>query len=375
MPPKSRLDFIDLHKGIVLLIMIEVHVFNSMLIPEIRGAGWFSVINFINGLVAPSFIFVSGFAFSFSSPEKVQELKRFRTLFWKQLSRLFLIILAGYSLRVPFSLAEALAKSRANELSPFLIVDVLQCIGTGLLFLMFWRMLIKNDKILAGVLGGLIALILVISPFMWNAELHNYFPYFIANYFTNKYGSLFPVLPWLTFMLMGYIFGYYFTLARKSDRIKDYFRLLYYVSFALIIIGHLTVTTVSPMHIEMPRPNFFFLIMRLGYILFLFSVCKSITDKFDLKNSFILNISRASLLVYWLHLILIFGYFWNGQSLVGLVGPSLDIPKALLMTLGLIIVMVLIANNWSKVKIKRPELSQKITVGFVAILLIIFLIR
>lgn len=375
MPPKSRLDFIDLHKGIVLLIMIEVHVFNSMLIPEIRGAGWFSVINFINGLVAPSFIFVSGFAFSFSSPEKVQELKRFRTLFWKQLSRLLLIIVAGYSLRVPFSLAEAIAKSKANELSPFLIVDVLQCIGAGLLFLMFWRMVIKNDKILTGVLGGLIVLILIISPYIWNAELGNYLPYFVANYFTNKYGSLFPILPWLSFMLMGYIFGYYFTIARKSEKTRDYFRLLYYISLVLIFVGHLTVTTISPFHIEMPKPNIFFFIMRLGYILFLFSVCKSITDKFDLKNSFILNISRASLLVYWLHLILMFGYFWKGQSLVGIVGTSLDIPKALLMTLGLIIVMVFIANNWSKVKIKKQELSQKITVGFVAILFLIFLIR
>ena len=375
MPPKSRLDFIDLHKGIVLLIMIEVHVFNSMLIPEIRGAGWFSVINFINGLVAPSFIFVSGFAFSFSSPEKVQELKRFRTLFWKQLSRLLLIIVAGYSLRVPFSLAEAIAKSKANELSPFLIVDVLQCIGAGLLFLMFWRMVIKNDKILTGVLVGLIVLILIISPYIWNAELGNYLPYFVANYFTNKYGSLFPILPWLSFMLMGYIFGYYFTIARKSEKTRDYFRLLYYISLVLIFVGHLTVTTISPFHIEMPKPNIFFFIMRLGYILFLFSVCKSITDKFDLKISFILNISRASLLVYWLHLILMFGYFWKGQSLVGIVGTSLDIPKALLMTLGLIIVMVFIANNWSKVKIKKQELSQKITVGFVAILFLIFLIR
>lgn len=375
MPPKSRLDFIDLHKGIVLLIMIEVHVFNSMLLSEIRGAEWFSIVNFINGLVAPSFIFVSGFAFSFSSPEKVQELKRFRTLFWKQLSRLLLIILAGYSLRVPFSLAETLAKSRVNELSPFLIVDVLQCIGTGLLFLMFWRMLIKNDKILAGVLGGLTALVLIVSPYMWNSELSNHLPYFIANYFTNKYGSLFPIFPWLTFMLMGYLFGYYFTLARKANKINDYFRIIYYISFALIVVGHLAVTTVSPLHIEMPRPNFFFFIMRLGYILLLFSVCKSITDKFDLKNSFILNISRASLLVYWLHLILMFGYFWNGQSLVGLVGQTLDIPRALLMTLGLMILMVLIANNWSRIKIKRPELSQKITVGFVTILFIIFLIR
>jgi len=372
---KSRLDFIDLHKGIVLLIMIEVHVFNSMLLPEIKDAAWFPIINFINGLVAPSFIFVSGFAFSFSGPEKLKELRRFRLPFWKQISRLLLIILAGYSLRIPFSLTDTLAKSGANELAPFLIVDVLQCIGIGLLLLMFIRMLIKDDKVLAVVLIVLSMLIMIVSPLMWNAELNNYLPNFIANYFTNKYGSLFPVFPWFTFMLTGYLFGYYFTLARKYGKIESYFKYNYYIAFALIIIGHLTVTTFSPFHLEMPRPNIFFFILRLGYILFLFSACKSITDKFDLKNSFLLNISRASLLVYWLHLILIFGFFWGGKSLVTIIGPTLDIFQSLLMTLGLIIVMVLIANTWAKVKIKNLELSQKITVGFVAVLIIVYLIR
>ncbi|HPO55192.1 MAG: DUF1624 domain-containing protein [Ignavibacteriales bacterium] len=375
MSTKSRLDFIDLHKGFVLLIMIEVHVFNAMLLQGIKDASWFSVINFINGLVAPSFIFVSGFAFSFSSPEKIKELRRLGTIFWKQISRLLLIILAGYSLRVPFSLTETFAKSDTNALAPFLIVDVLQCIGAGLLVLMFLRMAIKKDLILISAIGLLLVLIIGISPLLWQMELNNYMPYYIANYFTNKYGSLFPLFPWLGFMLSGYMFGYYFTIFRKNDKVAEYFKVLYYLAFGMLLLGHFIVTTNSPLHIEMPKPNVFFFILRLGYILLIFSVCKSLTDKFNLKDSFILNISRASLLIYWLHLILMFGYFWGGNSLVSLIGPTLNIFEGLLVTLGLIVVMVVIANYWARIKITKQDLSQKITVGFVSVLIIIYLIR
>lgn len=66
---KEKLDTYpaDLLRGLVIIIMIEVHVFNAFLLPELRQTGWFSVLNFINGLVAPSFLFVSGFAFQVSS--------------------------------------------------------------------------------------------------------------------------------------------------------------------------------------------------------------------------------------------------------------------------------------------------------------------
>jgi hypothetical protein len=40
--------------------MIEVHVFNAFLLPDLKQAGWFGILTFKNGLVAPEFLFVSG---------------------------------------------------------------------------------------------------------------------------------------------------------------------------------------------------------------------------------------------------------------------------------------------------------------------------
>ena len=60
MKEKVRYTFIDLLRGWAIIIMIEVHLFNAFLLPELKRAGWFDVLTFINGLVAPAFLFEVG---------------------------------------------------------------------------------------------------------------------------------------------------------------------------------------------------------------------------------------------------------------------------------------------------------------------------
>jgi uncharacterized membrane protein len=73
---KVRYTFIDLLRGWAILIMIEVHVFNAFLLPELKQSDWFDILTFINGLVAPAFLFVSGFAFAVSSNSKLDDMRR-----------------------------------------------------------------------------------------------------------------------------------------------------------------------------------------------------------------------------------------------------------------------------------------------------------
>jgi len=376
MSTKQRLDFIDLHKGIVLLIMIEVHVFNSLLLTGIKDASWFSVINFINGLVAPSFIFVSGFAFSLSNSQKIAELKKFRKTFGKYISRLLLIFAAGYSLHLPFfSLKKTIYESTPEQIQAFLAVDVLQSIAVGLFLLFLIRIIFENPKALKIALFSLIIIVLTLSVVFWNTEITSSLPLFLSNYLTNINGSQFPLFPWFAFMLAGYISGIYFVETRNSGKVETYFKVVYILAGLFIVNGHLGIWDNFFLYIPLPRPNFFFFILRLGYIFLLFNLCRTLTSKINLQNSFILNISRASLLVYWLHLILMFGMFWNGESLVFIIGNTLTLMEAIGATIILILLMVTIANYWTKLKIKNPELSGKITFSFALLIALIYIIR
>jgi hypothetical protein len=46
-----------------MIVMIEVHVINGLMHPVYRRAPWFGLLDFVNRLAAPSFLFISGFAF------------------------------------------------------------------------------------------------------------------------------------------------------------------------------------------------------------------------------------------------------------------------------------------------------------------------
>ena len=168
MKEKVRYISADLLRGLVIIIMIEVHVFNAFLLPELRQTGWFSVLNFINGLVAPSFLFVSGFAFQVSSGGKLDEMRKLGKAFWKKIGRIFQIIIIGYALHLPFySLSKIISKSTPQILESFFAVDVLQCIGFGLLFLFLTRLLIKSDKSYHYFLIVSLIIVTLISPVLW----------------------------------------------------------------------------------------------------------------------------------------------------------------------------------------------------------------
>src|SRR5208337_2479961 len=99
---KSRLSFVDLMRGLAMLVMIEVHIVNSIMNNALRSSGWFQYVNFINGLVAPVFIFISGFAFMLASQVKLEAFRQFKYDFWKQLGRIILIWFTGYMLHIPY---------------------------------------------------------------------------------------------------------------------------------------------------------------------------------------------------------------------------------------------------------------------------------
>jgi len=191
--------------------MIEVHVFNAFLLPELKQAGWFDILTFINGLVAPAFLFVSGFAFQVSSGSRLDDMRRLNFPFWKKLGRYLSIILIGYALHLPYySLSKVLNKSTPEQLQAFFAVDVLQCIGVGLIILFAIRLLIHSDKIYHYTLIGLTILVMILSPIFWKTDFTNYFHPVFSNYLNRTNGSLFPIFPWINFILAGSIFAKYF---------------------------------------------------------------------------------------------------------------------------------------------------------------------
>jgi len=216
---------------------------------------------------------------------------------------------------------------------------------------------------------------MVVSPILWKNDLTNYMPLIVANYFNKLNGSLFPAFPWINFILAGAIFAKYFIQSVHAMKKEKFMRPITYIGLAMIVSGHLFYSGLFPGDIVSVSPNPIFFIERLGYILVFASLCWYFNKWRNVKKSFVLDASRESLLIYWLHLLVIYSLIWNGKSLEIIIGSTLNIFECATATLVLMILMVLVAKVWGWTKMKLPIYATKVAWGVVGVLFVIFLLN
>jgi hypothetical protein len=188
------------------------------------------------------------------------------------------------------------------------------------------------------------------------------------------HGSLFPIFPWVNFLLAGAVFAKYFVGARERNEEEKFIKDVTITGLAVLLLGHLFYSGLFPKTLTSILPNPIFFLERLGYILVLFYLCWIIDKKTNSKKSFIMDASRESLLVYWLHLIIIFGGFWAGKSLADKIGKTLNAFEAIGATIVLIFLMIIAAKFWGRMKKEYPGHSSIFVKTVVAVLLIAFFI-
>ena len=184
--------------------MIETHVVNTFLATAMRGESWFGVLNYLNGLVAPSFFFIAGFVQGMeraSAPNRPVNVAR-------RARRHLGIGVIGYALHFPW------AELRQHRWDAALLVgsqvDVLQCMALSLGLLLFVTWLAQKIGGRRGELawwGGTLALILgtvLVAPAVgnWNSGV---IP--IQAWLNFSTGSWFPLFPWAGFVFAGALAG------------------------------------------------------------------------------------------------------------------------------------------------------------------------
>lgn len=375
---KKRFAFIDLYRGWALLFMIETHIFNAMLRPELRASEWFKHLTFINGLVAPSFLFISGFAFTIASQRKLEAFRQYKFDFWRQLGRIVLIWLVGYSLRLPYlSLQKMLHKATPEEILPFLSVDVLHCIAFGLLLMFILRLLIKSDTIYNAILAVITLVSFIFAPLVYKIDFTQFMPLPLANYFNEQHGSLFPLFPWLGFMLAGSLISYYYMMFKNRNEEARFLKLAMRWGIALILVGAFVLWFPLDMldYISKVVPNQFFFLLRLGIVVVLLISLRYYELSRNTTESFVLEVGRESLLVYWLHLQVIYRKIYQDTTIYSIVGERFDFIQCILASFALAGLMVLSAIVWGRIKKWNRLYSQIAAVGTVTIVVIVFFLR
>lgn len=200
----GRVEWLDGYRGAAVLAMIEAHVVNTFLAPTLREAAWFGWLNWFNGLVAPAFLFIAGWAQGLNWYAKPGR----PVAFGRKAKRLLEIAALGYALHFPWT--ELGQRRWAEALRVGTQVDVLPCLAAALLAVLGVQWLAQRGRekgrawIYFALLGVLATGAVWLAPaaLAWSAG-----PVSVVAFVNQTTGSLFPLLPWTAFVFAGALLG------------------------------------------------------------------------------------------------------------------------------------------------------------------------
>ena len=374
----SRLTFLDLLRGGAALVMIEVHVVNAFLVASARDAWWFPVLNYVNGLVAPAFLFAAGFAFALTSDRAQRagaEDRWGRVL--KNLRRIGLVLVSGYLLHLPgYGWSKFAVISDVGWLR-FLQADILHTIAVGLILLLLAR------EFLGGVTGlirsawviGIGAV--VAAPLTWGWDAQAALPAAIAAYVNGTPYSQFPLFPWLSFLMAGALTAASYPKTGDDGAVRQWIMTVGWIGAAMAIGAGCVRWTELPLALPgvHVRANPWFVIERLGVIFALVSAAGHWSQRRPDPPFIFRDVSRESLQVYAFHLMIIYGDWIDGSSFAWHYKQRFQPHVVVLLTVGLMAAMVATAWTWQTWKRRSPVTARWSFYAAVVIGIVIFFLR
>ena len=205
--PSKRCPWVDLLRGLAVIVMIEVHVVNTWLRLDLRPE-W---LNYLNGLVAPSFLMCAGFSLVLSTFRTDGTLRPF----WPDTARrLGFILLCAYLLHAPgLTLAEWTVLNTPQKLRELFKIDVLQCVVYSLLLLQALARTLGTARRFTGAALGLALFVALISPSLWIGGVGEGVWLPLRGLLNGNKDqasgvqALFPLFPWLAFVSFGSFLG------------------------------------------------------------------------------------------------------------------------------------------------------------------------
>lgn len=384
-PKKSRIEYIDLLRGWAVIVMIETHVMNATLSTEASGEKFFQYVKFLNGLVAPSFLFAAGLAYAITTRRKFQDYLSFGPPLFKQIRRLLFVVMIGYVLHLPkFNFDQIIHETTLLSWQTFFQADVLQCIGVSLLIIQGLLLLLKNENRLYQALLVLSLIVVFVTPLVWGIDFRYYLPLAISGYMNGIHFPDFPgfpLFPWAAFLFAGAIFGHFYLKAKEAaatpgstyDTGKMMKRVLLMVPL-LIVFASLIEPLGNALYpfYDYWRFSPSFVLFRLALVmaiavgLFYYEKWRTVSPK-----SPVTLIGRESLIVYSVHLLLIYGSFgsFNFQKQVN---HSFGFAEASIATGVLLLLMYFLALVWDKLRRDEPIWKRRIELAIAAILVGVF---
>jgi uncharacterized membrane protein len=320
--------------------MLQGHVFHSFLRNDLREGGAYVLSQFVGGMPPAIFLFLTGvtLAFLMDSGER-------KGLPWRQR-----VIAAALRSRYLFVIAFLfriqlwLFGQPDSQLVDILKVDVLNAMGFGILTMSVMATFSTAQRVrYSALLGlGIAAASPLVSMLPWGSV-----PLVVRHYIAPDYNA-FGFFPWAAFLAFGLSAGSLIRVLRREnmDRAMQWSALL---GIALVVGAYYASNLPYSLY---PKSEFWLdspaqILIKLGVLLMALPVAFVWTEYGARPGwSWVRQFGTTSLLVYWVHIELVYGrWLWFLKT-------NLDVPQTVLTAVVVILVMLLLAvaktyrNRW-----------------------------
>ena len=332
-------------RGLAVVVMIQCHTFNSFARPETREGGPYVLSQFIGGMAAPLFIFMAGMTLAFQM-ERLERRESGRMDRWLiSFRRATYVLLLAYLFRLG-NWAASLPHADWHELTK---VDILNCMGLGLM--VFTGVAVFNARERARVAVAGAFAIAAASPLVANIAWGNT-PTWIHDYLAPGGGlGHFAFFPYASYVGFGLAAG---TLVRRApverfDRIMQWAVLIGIVMiFTGQYLSNIPYSIYSKSNFWSDSPTL--IVIRAG-ISFLCLAGAYLWTEYGAgpRWSWMQCLGRNSLMVYWVHVMLVYGDIWKPLK------RTMSISQTVFATVLVILLMVAMSAVWLSWKARRAE--------------------
>src|SRR3954470_15182070 len=331
-PPPSRLAYIDWLRGLAFVLMFQTHCYDAWLGGPARNSK-FAMWSQLGGTFpAPLFLFLAGISFAILTDKLRQKGLSANFIAKKTIRRGAEILGLGLLFRVQ-EFAISLGWAPWSDLFR---VDILNTIGVSMILmgLMCWAVAaLTNDFGRAAVpsppapqrirttAAALLtaAAMSAIAPLLWTTWRPRFLPWELETYINGVHNLghpqpwLFPIFPWAGFAFAGLAVGFLLLRARTKNIGSRAFLVIGVSGIFLIFISKFLDShgpNIYPAYDYWhTSPSFF--IIRIGMLLLLTTFAHGWCRWGPAEWGFspLIQLGKTSLLVYWVHIELVYGKF------------------------------------------------------------------
>ncbi|MBX3275407.1 MAG: DUF1624 domain-containing protein [Sandaracinaceae bacterium] len=385
---------LDVFRFFAVLMMVQGHVFSTLLDDATRATGWFPHHNAFHGFTAPMFLFGAGLAFGYTTFPRWHEHTSFGPAVSKRFKRYVWLLVLGYGLQLPtLSLTELLALQEGPRLAQFLSVNVLQHIGVSLAFVQLLVGVLKRRDAVIAIVAVLAAVSVLAAPWVWGLDVSG-LPLWLRGYVNQADYSWFPLFPWAGFTYAGIVLAWALFRAPSTESVSG--RLawpLLALSLATmlvpVVIDRFGPFPWPPHSFWKANPLFFF--WRFGNVLFVLALL-CFAERFAARRGWldaddgprvvrvlapwVTLLAAESLVIYVAHLLILHGsVIAPGVTRNGMLETrSLGLFESSIATVLMMAVMIVAAKAWSSLR-KQARAYTIVQLTIIGVVLLLSLTK